>query len=93
MRLHAASQRAEEGDSCELRRCVRHYYDVLQLLRSKEVMAGVAAIEGGVPGLVADINEKSKAAAYKTVDRPTDAFAASPAFQAGPEWMNEVRDA
>lgn len=93
MCLHAASQRAEEGDSSELRRCVRHYYDVLQLLRSAVVMAGIAAIEGGVPGLVTDINEKSKAAAYKTVDRPTEGFAASPAFQAGPAWMNEVRDA
>ena len=93
MCLHAAARHAQEGEVTELCGCVRHYYDVRQLLRSAEVMAGVPAYGGGVEGLVADINEESKAAGFASVDRPTEGFAASPAFQIDPTWMKEVRDA
>jgi hypothetical protein len=63
-------------------RGARHYYDVHQLVIRPEIVAGIH--ENGIAILARDVCTYSRAAAQDAVDRPSDGFAASPAFNDGP---------
>jgi hypothetical protein len=77
--LHTAHS---ADDSAAAIRGGRHYYDVHQLISRPEIIAGTH--EYGIAILARDVCTYSRAADQDAVDRPTDGFAASPAFNDGP---------
>lgn len=63
-------------------RGARHYYDLHQLLVRPEILAGIH--EHGIAILARDVCIYSRAADMPAVDRPSEGFAVSPAFNEGP---------
>lgn len=62
-------------------RGARHFYDVHQLLKRPEVVAGVNEV--GVAALARDVCMYSREAGLPADERPRDGFAESPAFTGG----------
>ena len=81
--------RATAGDSEALDKGARHLYDVAMLLRDAET-AGTLA-DGQIEALMGDIDERSANAGWGFTPRPSDGFAASPAFSLAGETQAALR--
>lgn len=94
--LHEADSRAEPGRSDRVRRTVRHYYDIYQLLGSQLVLDELAAYGAGV--LAREVCQHSTALGMRAVPYPSGGLASSKAFDLSrataqrAAYVPEVRD-